>query len=92
MRRNVLFVVVMALALLCTGLLSAQRPPTNINPRRHPNLAAAQRFSVQAYQKIVDAQQANEWDMNGHAQKAKDLLDQVNDELKRAAEAANTNQ
>ena len=29
--------------------------------------------------------------MNGHAQKAKDLLDQVNNELKAAAEAANVN-
>jgi len=29
--------------------------------------------------------------MNGHAQKAKDLLDQVNTELKLAAEAANKN-
>lgn len=27
--------------------------------------------------------------MSGHAQKAKDLLDQVNHELKEAAEAAN---
>ena len=37
------------------------------------------------------AQQANEWDMQGHAQKAKDLLDQVNNELKAAAQAANKN-
>ena len=37
------------------------------------------------------AQQANEWDMQGHAQKAKNLLDQVNSELKLAAEAANKN-
>ena len=29
--------------------------------------------------------------MNGHAQKAKELLDQVNIELKEAAEAANQN-
>jgi len=29
--------------------------------------------------------------MNGHAQKAKDLLDQANKELKQAAEAANEN-
>jgi len=29
--------------------------------------------------------------MNGHAQKAKELLDQVNLELKAAAEAANRN-
>jgi len=37
----------------------------------------------------VAAQRANEWDMGGHAQKAKDLLEQVNNELKQAAEAAN---
>jgi hypothetical protein len=53
--------------------------------------AAAQRLSEQAYQKIVAAQQANEWDMEGHAQKAKELLDQVNQQLKPAAEWANKN-
>jgi len=37
------------------------------------------------------AQQTNEWDINGHAQKAKNLLDQVNNQLKLAAEAANAN-
>jgi hypothetical protein len=40
-------------------------------------------------EKIVAAQQANDWDMGGHAQKAQELLDQVNRELKEAAEAAN---
>ena len=40
---------------------------------------------------VTAAQQANEWDMAGHAQKAKDLLDQVNSELKLAAQAANKN-
>lgn len=39
----------------------------------------------------MDAQKANEWDMQGHAQKAKDLLDQANSELKLAAQAANRN-
>ena len=38
---------------------------------------------------LTAAQKANEWDMDGHAAKAKDLLDQVNRELKLAAEAAN---
>ena len=61
----------------------------HVNPSRHPNLAAAQRSCADAMQKITAAQQANEWDMNGHAAKAKDLLDQVNRELKEAAEAAN---
>ena len=58
---------------------------------RHPNLAAAQHFIDQAYAKIVAAQEANEFDMNGHAQKAKDLLDQANQQLKLAAQAANRN-
>lgn len=69
----------------------AKEPVENMNPKLHPNIAAAQRLSRQAYNKIVAAQQANEWDMNGHAQKAKELLDQVNQELKLAAEAANKN-
>jgi len=62
-----------------------------ISAARHPNLASAQRFIEQAYSKIVAAQEANEFDMNGHAQKAKTLLDQANHELKEAAAAANRN-
>jgi len=75
--------------LLIGGLALAQRPEQDISPGRHPNLAAAQRLSSQAWQKIVDAQRANEWDLDGHAQKAKNLLDEVNHELKLAAEASN---
>jgi len=69
----------------------AQRPERDISPARHPNLAAAQRLSTQAFEKIVAAQRANEWDLQGHAQKAKELLDQVNHELKLAAEVSNRN-
>jgi len=80
----------LGLSLATAGITVAQGPPErNINPNHHPNLAAAQRLCDQADNKIVAAQQANEWDMNGHAQKAKDLLDQANRELKLAAEAAN---
>ncbi len=67
----------------------AQRPKENISGGRHPNLAAAQRLSEQAWQRVVAAQEANEWDMQGHAQNAKRLLDEANRELKLAAEAAN---
>jgi hypothetical protein len=74
---------------LTSGLACAAPPADNVSAKRHPNLAAAQRLSTKAYEKVVAAQQANEWDMSGHAQKAKDLLDQVNNELKQAAEAAN---
>jgi len=80
----------LGLGLIAGGVTIAQGPPErNINPGRHPNLAAAQRLVDQAYSRIVAAQQANEWDMNGHAQRAKELLDQANRELKAAAETAN---
>ena len=81
--------ITVTLALLIVGAALAQRPRENVSGARHPNLAAAQRLSEQAWQKIVAAQEANEWDMQGHAQKAKNLLDEANKELKLAAEAAN---
>lgn len=89
MTKTRLFTAVLGFSLLIGGVAIAQRPKENISGARHPNLAAAQRLSEQAYQKIIAAQEANEWDMHGHAQKAKNLLDQVNNELKQAAEAAN---
>jgi len=82
---------VLGAALLVGGAALAQRPKENINPGRHPNLAAAQRLCEQAFQKITAAQEANEWDMEGHAKKAKEMLEQVNNELRAAASAANRN-
>lgn len=82
---------VLAVALIGGGVAAAQKPVENVSGKRHPNLAAAQRLSQQAFEKVTAAQQANEWDMDGHAAKAKDLLDQANQQLKLAAEAANKN-
>jgi hypothetical protein len=82
---------ILAAALIGGGVAVAQKPVDNVSGKRHPNLAAAQRLSEQAYEKVTAAQQANEWDMDGHAAKAKELLDQVNKELKLSAEAANKN-
>jgi hypothetical protein len=77
---------------MLSGVSVAQKKPVqNVSAKRHPNLAAAQKLTDQAFNKITAAQQANEWDMDGHAQKAKELLDQANNELKKAAEAANKN-
>jgi hypothetical protein len=81
--------LVLSLIVLLSGIAVAQRPKENVSGARHPNLAAAQRLSQQAWQRVVDAQKANEWDLGGHAQKAKELLDEVNKELKLAAEASN---
>ena len=88
MKKRIAMSAALALLLL-TATTSAQKPERDVSGRRHPNLAAAQRLSRQAFEKILEAQKANEWDMDGHAQKAKELLDQVNAELKEAAEAAN---
>jgi hypothetical protein len=82
---------VLCAALIGGGVAVAQKPEENVSGKKHPNLAAAQRLSQQALEKITAAQQANEWDMDGHAAKAKELREQVNKELKIAAEAANKN-
>ena len=76
--------------LLLGGMIGiAQRPETDINPGKHPNLAAAQKLCLQAFERLAQAQRANEFDMSGHAAKAKELLDQASHEIKLAAEAAN---
>ena len=71
------------------GLVYAQQPKPNVSAVKHPNLNAAQVALTRAWNKILDAQKANEFDLAGHAQKAKDLIDQANKELKQAAETAN---
>jgi hypothetical protein len=81
--------IALGVVTLLGGVAVAQPPKLNINPNRHPNMAAAQQLSKQAWDKVVAAQSANDWDLSGHAQKAKELLEMVNIELSKAAEAAN---
>jgi hypothetical protein len=83
--RTIVFGAVAGLTLLTSGFLAGQ----DVSWRRHPNLAEAQRLIDQAYSKISAAQDANEFDMSGHAAKAKEHLEQANREIKLAAEAAN---
>ena len=91
MSKNRVLTAVLGSMLLVGGVAVAQKPVRNVSGARHPNLAAAQRLSQQAFDKVSAAQQANEWDMEGHAKKAKQLLEEVNNELKQAAGAANRN-
>jgi hypothetical protein len=79
-----------ATCLMLAGFASAEKPVRNVSSSRHPNIAAAQRLCAQAYDKITAAQQANEFDLKGHAKKAKELLEEASRELKEAAEAANS--
>jgi hypothetical protein len=73
---------ILCLVSFAGGVLVAQGP-------RHPNLMDAQRLINQAYDRIVAAQRANEWDMGGHAARARDLLEQAKQEIRLATGAAN---
>jgi hypothetical protein len=80
----------LASALLIGGYAIAQPAPRrNVSAIRHPNIAAAQRLLDQAFAKITAAQEANEFDLGGHAAKAKELIDQANRELRMAATVSN---
>jgi hypothetical protein len=87
MRR--LFLPFLCVFLFAALAVYAQQPAQNISNIGHPNLARAQTDINMAFQKIEDAQKANENDLGGHAQKAKELLTQASDHLKQAALAAN---
>ena len=91
MRKIILSAILGALLLSSVASAYTEPPELNVNPRRHPDLAAAQKLSRQAYGKITRAQNAKRYNMEGHAEKAKELLDQVNEELKLAAQSANNN-
>jgi hypothetical protein len=91
MQMNKLFIVAATSSAIALGAtLVAQNPGVDVG-RRHPNLNAAQRLIEQAIGRVATAQGANEFDMDGHAAKAKALLDQADAEIKLAAEAANHN-
>ena len=83
-----MFAAMLSAVLLCSITL-AQEPVVDIDRNRHPNLAEAQRLVVEANHFIKEAQKDNRYDMQGHAEKARALLVQVNEELKLAAQAAN---
>ena len=76
-------------AILLCGAGLAQEPVQDINSQLHPNLAEAQKHVVEANRAIAGAQKDNRDDMKGHAEKARQLLVEVNNELKAGAEAAN---
>jgi len=79
----------LAIPLLMLAALSAQ---AYAGPEAgHPNIIAAREDAQHAIEKMKAAQVANEYDMNGHAAKAEQLLREAEKEMKLAAEAANKN-
>ena len=84
--------MVLLVSFLVVGIMSTAVSVDAVDVgRRHGNLRAAQRFIERALDKITAAQVANEYDMDGHAARAKELLDQAYGEIKLAATAANRN-
>jgi hypothetical protein len=80
----------LALATLGAALLTSTA--TFAGPEAgHPNIIAARDATTDAIAKLKAAQAANEYDLGGHAAKAEKLLREAEQEMKKAAEAANRN-
>lgn len=88
-KKSLVVTLTLCLVAAFVGVMFAQGPVVNIDRRRHGNLAAAQGYIVQAYQRLDQAQRANEDQLGGHAQRAKDLLRQADEEIRLAANVAN---
>jgi hypothetical protein len=88
----------LGIALLFSGLAPAQTGQMGnkgqakgpgVSKKAHPHLNAAQGHVGEALNALREAQRLNEFDMAGHAAKAKELLDQADGEIKKAAASAN---
>lgn len=88
-KKSLLISTIFSAALFCSGVTLAQAPVQDIDKKLHPNLAEAQLHVVLASNAVLNAQKDNKYDLHGHAEKARQLLVQVNQELKLAAEDAN---
>jgi hypothetical protein len=84
-----LAVMVVAGTAACAPMQLSGEPVENVSPYRHGNLANAQELVRGAYDKLSDAQYANNDQLGGHAARAKELLREAGEEIKLAAIAAN---
>jgi hypothetical protein len=85
----VLVALIAISATACAPMQVAGEPVENVSPYRHGNLAAAQDLVRDAYDKLSDAQYANDAHLGGHAARAKELLREAGEEIKLAAITAN---
>jgi len=88
MKRKIGVAAALFSAVLFCGITLAQGPVENIDRRVHPNLGEAQHLIAEASSRIDTAISDKKVNMQGHAEKAKQLLYQASLELKAAAEAA----
>jgi hypothetical protein len=78
----------LAAVALCV-IAFAQGPRVDVG-ERHGNMRAAQQLIQQAWQKVDAAQHDNNYDLGGHATRAKELLSQASEEIRLAADSANS--
>ncbi|HXN72133.1 MAG TPA: hypothetical protein VN861_06230 [Candidatus Acidoferrales bacterium] len=88
LKRIVMIGVALCAAFALGAVMFAQRPPVDVG-ERHGNMRAAQELIQQAWMKVDEAQQDNNYNLGGHAGRAKELLTQASNQIKQAAEAAN---
>jgi len=69
----------------------AQSPTVTVDGHHHGNLAVAQNYIVQAHARMSDAEEANDSGPGGHAARAKQLLEQANQEIELAAQQTDAN-
>jgi hypothetical protein len=89
MIKKVLMVAVAVCVSFILGAVVFAEPPVNVG-ERHGNMRAAQQLIQQAWVKVDEAQHDNNYNLGGHAGKAKELLMQASEEIKMSAEAANS--
>lgn len=87
MKHNKLVLSIAIAGLLGCAQLILADPVVNISSK-HGNLRDAQALIVKAYERVTVAQSENRYKLGGHAAKAKELLQQADEELKLAARDA----
>jgi negative regulator of sigma E activity len=77
-----------AVGLVTVATIAIAQTVQNVDPGRHGNLASAQSLIAQAYQRMTEAQQSNNYELGGHASRAKQLLSEAANEIGLAAATA----
>jgi len=81
--------IIAGMAALSNPALAQDEPIRNVVAARHQYLAQAQLLGKQAYEQLTNTQKYNHYDMKDHAEKAKEFLEQANQEIRLATDAAN---
>jgi hypothetical protein len=89
MKRILLITLGLCVAFTLGAVVFAQQPRVDVG-ERHGNMRAAQELIQQAWQKVDEAQKDNNYNLGGHAGRAKELLSQASEQIKQSAEAANS--